>query len=169
MSVQDQMQTGLNHKLNEMVVTLDEQGKRAWREREPQLREGARRAGYIAAIVVNLVMLYIVNNVLAWDLSFITAEFTEALGVINVSIGAAILANLVFVSYDPRWFRHLAQIGLSLLSVRVLYTLFIVFPFDLGAGIWDMWLRLALVVCIVGAAIGILVETIQLLVGRFND
>lgn len=169
MSVQNRTQKGLNQQLGEIAMNIEEHGKRVWHEREPQFREGARRAGYIVAIVINAALLYIMNNLLTWEPPYVTADFAEVLGVINVSISATTLANLVFLTYDPRWFRHLAQIGLSLLSIRVLYTLFIVYPFDLGAGVYDMWLRMALIACAVCAAIGVLVETIQLLIGRYRD
>ena len=61
----------------------------------------ARRSGYVIAIAVNVVMLYVVNNLLAWDiLPFLTDDFGRVLWLIDISLLATIMVNLIYVEYD---------------------------------------------------------------------
>jgi hypothetical protein len=130
--------------------------RRAGRSRE------ARITGYIIAILVNVAFWYLVGNLAAWDVPFITNDFVLVVGALQLSIGAAILGNAVLVTYDPPWFRHVVQIVLSAFALRATYALYQVFPFRSGIGL-DPLLRIALLVAMVGTGIAILVEVVQLI------
>jgi hypothetical protein len=125
----------------------------------------ARRSGYVIAIAVNVVMLYVVNNLLAWNiLPFLTDDFGRVLWLIDVSLLATIMVNFVYVAYDQRWFRSLGQIGLSLISLVVAVRMYQVFPFDFTGSTFD-WTQIARVVIIftiLGTAIGAMVEAFKL-------
>jgi hypothetical protein len=125
----------------------------------------ARRSGYVIAIAVNVVMLYVVNNLLAWNiLPFLTDDFGRVLWLIDVSLLATIMVNFVYVAYDQRWFRSLGQIGLNLISLVVAVRMYQVFPFDFTGSTFD-WTQIARVVIIftiLGTAIGAMVEAFKL-------
>ncbi len=73
--------------------------------------EGTRRFGYFVAIVVNLVLLWVVQNILTWDVApFLTDDFEILIPITSVSLmfGAAI--NLAYMGSTrpgsrrlPRW------------------------------------------------------------------
>ncbi len=141
-------------------------------------RQGARpapageRTGYVIAIVANAIMLYIANNVLAWDvLPFLTDDFTRVLPLLNVSLAAAMLVNAVYIGYDARWFKSSSQIVLLAISLAVTVRLYRVFPFDFAAAgfDWELLLRFVLMVAMFGIGVGIVVELGRLIFGTAQD
>jgi hypothetical protein len=123
-----------------------------------------RRIGYGTAILVNAVMLYLVNNVLGWDVApFLTDEFTRVLPIVNVSLVASIVANAVYLGFDRPWFKSLTQVGLLGISMAAMARIYDVFPFDFSAYRfpWAGTARVLLVIGIVGAAFGIVAEVIK--------
>jgi hypothetical protein len=127
---------------------------------------GARRMGYIVSIAVNLVLLYLANGVPNWNVPFITNEWPDVLWAVNLSLGATIVANLLFLAFDPWWFRRGAQIGLNVLAIVVFYALYRVFPFDLGRALYEQVARWGLLALIMATAIAIVVEFVKLILGR---
>jgi hypothetical protein len=126
---------------------------------------GARRFGYTVAVAINLVMLVVVNNILDWGwLPFLTEEFASLIWLFNVSLTATILANLVYMVYDPVWFKSFTQIGLNLISMIVLLRMLQVFPFDFSAYEfdWEPVARFVLILGLIGTGIGIIVEVVNL-------
>jgi hypothetical protein len=125
----------------------------------------ARRSGYVIAIAVNVVMLYVVNNLLAWNLlPFLTDDFGRVLWLIDISLLATIMVNFVYLAYDQSWFRSLGQIGLNLISLVVAVRMYQVFPFDFSGSTFD-WTQIARVVIIftiLGTAVGAIVEAVKL-------
>jgi hypothetical protein len=140
-----------------MIATQPRSGRRPWAE--------ARRGGYLVAIVINVVLVIVVNNVLAWDvLPFLTDEFGALLWLINGSLLATILVNFVYLAYDARWFKSLGQIGLNVISLVVSVRMYQVFPFDFSSleSDWSWLIRLLLVLGMVGLGVGIIVELAKL-------
>lgn len=135
--------------------------------RRPSL--ASRRFGYVVAVLVNVALLVVVNNILDWDiLRFLTRDFERVIPILNVSLGASILANLVYLSYDAPWFKSLAQIGLLGISMAVTVRMYRVFPFDFSRYEFD-WTTVAKVVLIlamVGVGLGILAEFVKLATRR---
>ena len=124
-----------------------------------------RRAGFVAAIVVNLAMLWVANNLLTWDVApFLTAEFGQVLWLINLSLAATILMNASWLAYDAIWFRSLGQISLNVLSAVVAITMYRVFPFDFSAYEfdWEPVARAVIVLTVVGLAFGTVAELVKL-------
>jgi hypothetical protein len=137
----------------------------------PTTRDLARRSGYVVAIAVNVVMLYVVNNLLAWDiLPFLTSDFGRVLWLIDISLLATIVVNFIYVAYDQSWFRSLTQVGLNLISLVVAVRMYQVFPFDFSGSSFD-WTQIARVVIIftiLGTAIGAVVEAVKLVRAAAN-
>jgi hypothetical protein len=127
--------------------------------------KAARKTGYGAAVVVNLVLLLVINNLLEWDwFRFLTADFGPMLWLINVSLVATVLINLVWLGYDPVWFRSLSQIGLNLISAVVTIRMYQVFPFDFSTYEfnWTPIARFVIILTMVGLALGTITELVKL-------
>lgn len=127
-----------------------------------------RRFGYLAAVAVNLVLLFVVNNLLVWGvLPWLTDDFEQVLPILNVSLLATIVVSLVYVWFDPGWFKSLTQIGLSVISLVVTVRLFRVFPFDFSPydfG-WATITRVVLIFVMLGITIGIIAESARFVSG----
>jgi hypothetical protein len=124
---------------------------------------GARRTGYAFAAVVNAVLLYLVNSWPGWDvLPFLTADFEEVLGLVNLSLWAGVVANVLYLVYDGPWFRSLGEAVTTAITFVVAVRMWQVFPFDFGgADVWVVLFRIALVVGIVGSAIAVVVNLVR--------
>jgi hypothetical protein len=124
-----------------------------------------RKVGYAVAIACNIALLVIANNILDWGwLPWLTDEFSDILPVMNVSLGASIAANAIYLFYDPPGFKAAAELGLLIISLIVTIRFLQVFPFDFTAyefG-WGTLVRWLLVLAIVGISIGMLVQVVQL-------
>ena len=124
-----------------------------------------RRFGYVVAIGVNLVLLYVVNNLLEWGVpEFLTDDFERVLPIMNFSIVANIVVNIVYLFFDPTWFKSITQIVLSVIGLIVVIRLYRVFPFDYTAYEfyefeWEVVTRVILVLIMVGISIGIIATT----------
>ena len=124
----------------------------------------ARRAGHLAAVIANLLLLWAANNLLAWQLPFITDAFIAALPVVNISFLASIAGHAILVFYAPRAARHLLGAAMNAASFASTYTLLVIFPFTFGA--WDQMARIVLVLALVATAIAIVVDLARLVFGR---
>lgn len=126
----------------------------------------ARKFGYLVAVAVNAVLLWVVHNLLDWEWTrFITEEWDQVLPILTTSLIAAIVVNTLYIVFDPKWFKSLTQIVLSGISLAVTVRMLRVFPFDFTAYDfpWETFVRVGLVVGIVGISIAIVVETVKLI------
>lgn len=125
----------------------------------------ATRIGYLVGIAVNALLLFIANNLLEWEwLPWLTDEFDLVLGLINISLGASIGLNVVYLGYDRKPFKALGDLALALISLAVTVRMWRVFPFDFSAYEfdWPMLVRVVLVLSMVGLGIGIIAQTVRL-------
>jgi hypothetical protein len=127
-----------------------------------------RRAGYVVAMLVNAVLLYLINVAPGWEVvPFLTADLTLVLGIINASLIASLVVNLVYVVADPPRIRAAGDLVTLSIGIAAMARLWSVFPFDFGdATGWETVTRTLLVIGIVGSGIGILVALVQLVTGR---
>jgi hypothetical protein len=122
-----------------------------------------RNLGYTISILINVFFLWVVNNLVEWDISWITDDFSKVVWIFNLSLGATIAANVLYLFFDPPWFKSLGQIVTVAISVAVAVRLWQVFPVSFtGDFPWAGLFRVALVVGIVGGSIGIVVELVKL-------
>ena len=131
----------------------------------PDSKRTARRFGYVISIVINVAMLVIVQNLLEWGwLPFLTDEFAEVVPWISFSLIASIVVNIIYQLDDSQIVKSVGQIAVNLISVWVTYTVLTVFPFDFSGYQfdWEIVTRVVLILAIVGAGIGTLVEAIKL-------
>jgi uncharacterized protein (DUF486 family) len=131
----------------------------------PRARSSGRSGAYVATIVVDIVLIYVVSNLLEWNwLPFLTSDFSKVVTLIVVSLGVAIFLNVVYLLYHRYWFKALGQTVLGLINIAVTLRLYRVFPFDFSPYPFD-WatvLRVLLIMALVGAGIGIVVELARL-------
>ena len=137
--------------------------KKLLKEKEPKTSE------FVGAIIANIILLYIVNNLLSWNLTFIAPSFQEVLWIFNISIAATIIANTLFLIYHPGWFRSVIQIILNILGFIVVYYLYTVFPFILSSGWVVFAVKFALVVAMVVLVIVSIFEVVRLILRTLNS
>jgi hypothetical protein len=135
------------------------------RRTRPAAPAVGRRFGYVVAVIVNAVMLYVVHHLLEWRWpSFLTGRFEEVLPLMTVSLVASMIANVLFIGYDAGWFKSLANIVTTSIALAATVRILQVFPFDFTTmdRDWTVLMRVALLAVIAGTAIAIVVELIKL-------
>lgn len=141
-------------------------------------KRAARKFGYVVAIVVNLILMYVFNNLLRWNWHgfwgprgvlawpIITPRWADVLWALNLSISISIISYVLLLLYDPLWLRRLAEIVRNLFGILVLYMFYAVFPFDFGYDIIDKIVRWALLAAILGTALGTAIQFFKMITGR---
>lgn len=122
-----------------------------------------RRLGYVIAIGINLLLLYLINGSPGWQaVPFLTDATVLLLGLVNASLILAVAANLVYVLWDPRWLRALGDVATTSIGLAVMVRTWQVFPFDFGTPSvdWDLVARVALGIAIGGTSIAIIVAVV---------
>jgi hypothetical protein len=125
-----------------------------------------QKSEYFVAIIFNIIFLYIVNNLLNWQVYFITNSFNEVLWIINLSIIISIIGNIVLLLYSPERFRHVMKIILNIVSFIAVYFVYIVFPFNFYNSFYDWGFSILLILAMIGIIIAIIVEIYLLVTGK---
>ena len=126
---------------------------------------GARRFGYLVALLVNGALLYAVNRWPGWETAgFLNAETPQVLGWVNASITVSLVANLGYLVSDPPRIRALGDLATTTIGLVAMLRIWQVFPFDFPEGgfDWTLLVRVLLAVGIVGSGIGIVVALVSL-------
>ena len=118
---------------------------------------------YVIAIIFNLILLYLFNNLINWHINFVTNALTDILWIINLSITIAILGNALLLIYHPNLFRHVMKTLINIFALVAVVLLYTTFPFNLNNSYLYWTLNILLVIIMVGLAISIIVELIYLL------
>lgn len=114
----------------------------------------ARQVGYGIAIVINVILIWVVTNLLEWDLlPFLTEDFSEVVPFMVTSLLIGAFVNAMYVAYDSRLVRRLGDVVTSTASLIVIVKLFGVFPFEFDSGPWAGVTRAVLV--FVGLALAV--------------
>ncbi len=125
----------------------------------------ARRVGYILAVVINAGLLVLVNARPGWEaVPFLTADTTHVIGLVNASLVASMVANLVYVAADPPWLKSIGDLVTTSIGLASVVRMWQVFPFDFADSWinWTLLTRILLVLAIVGSVIGIIVQIVSL-------
>jgi hypothetical protein len=126
----------------------------------------ARRLGYVIAAAINVAMLSAVNVWPGWQaLPFLTDDTPRVLGLVNLTLVANVIVNIVYVAYDPPWFKALADLTTTAVGLVSTSWVLRVFPFDFTgyAFDWALVVRIVLIVGVVGSAIAIVVQFVTLI------
>jgi hypothetical protein len=126
-------------------------------------RAASRRAGYVVAVGVSALLLYLLNRSPGWQaVPFLTDAMNRVIGVVNLSITAGLVANLVYVVWDPTWLKALGDLATTCAGVLAMLRIWQVWPFDFPAGSpWNLVAHVALGLGLVGGAIGIVESTVR--------
>ncbi len=107
--------------------STDEYGKKQWH----CMKSSKRRKGeYVAAIIWNLIGLYIVTHVMEWNLAFIKDNFPVILWALVLNIWIQIGGNAIMLVFDVRIIRNLTRIVLEAANFFTLILIYTFFPFD---------------------------------------
>jgi hypothetical protein len=134
-------------------------------ERAPKKRpsRAARRLGYTIAIVVNVLLIYAINEWPGWQqVTFLTDETTRVIPLVNAALVISIVANAIYLIADARWLRALGEAINAAVSFVVILVVFTVWPFDFTDWSFD-WTMLVQILGVVGL-VGSLVAVITNLV-----
>jgi hypothetical protein len=126
--------------------------------------KNSKKSEYIGAIVVNVILLYIFNNLVNWQVNFITNAFNEVLWVINLAIMATIIGNIMFLIFNPEWFRHIIKMILNIFAFTAIYSIYSVFPFNFSSFLIDWSVTIALIFIMVGIAVATIIELFFLII-----
>lgn len=155
-----------------VTKVADEDSERMGEGKEEEPKREHRKPSYAGAIILNLILLYVVNNLLNWHVPFMTKSFVAVLTLINISLLGTIVANILFLAHDRGRFRHLLQLVLNVIAFVVTYTIYVIFPFDFrrwpGISALDFMVKIGLILGMVGIAIGTIVEFFRLIFAPAN-
>jgi hypothetical protein len=120
-----------------------------------------KKFGYIVSMLVNAALIYVFNNLLAWNIPYLLPTFEGCLWAIHLSLSATIFVNFIYIFFDVNWFHSLMQVFLNIFSWTSIYFIYSIFPFDFPASLWAQVVKIALLVLLMVIPIGTLVELIQ--------
>jgi hypothetical protein len=127
----------------------------------------ARRAGYAFAVTVTVLIWFALTAWPGWrDIGFFTEDFTRVLPLVQLSLLAAILANLAYAQYDVGWLHALSGVITGGLRLAALTAVWRVFPFTFAHGGWGAAVRVALAFAMVGTLLDMVVQVGTYLRGR---
>ena len=124
-----------------------------------------RRGGYVIAIAMNAVGLWVTRRLLDWGWPrFLTEDFEQLLPILTVSFVAGMVVNALFVVADPPRFKALCNVVTSVISLVVAVRTWQVFPFDFSSYAFDWtWVaRVLIVIAVVGSGIAVVANLIGL-------
>jgi hypothetical protein len=124
-----------------------------------------KRFGYFIGAAINVALIYVVQNLVAWDwFSWLTEDFNKVVPIITASLVVSAAANLLYILYDVKWFKSLTQLGVLGIGLAATIRFYQVFPFDFSAYEfqWETVAKVVLILGIVGSGIGIIVELSRL-------
>jgi hypothetical protein len=122
---------------------------------------GARRTGYAIAAAINAAIAYAINVRPGWQaLPFLTEDTRQLLGLVNLSLAAGLIANLVYLAHDPPRVKAAGDLVTTGIALAVLVRVWQVFPFDFGRYTfdWALLVRVLLVIAGAGAGVAVLVQ-----------
>jgi len=116
---------------------------------------GGKRFGYFLSILINFAMIYIPNNLLVWNVPYLTNDFIRCLWAINLSFAVSIFTNFIFIFFDRKWFHSLMEAFGSIFSFLSTYVFWQIFPLDINET-WTYWVNIGLVILLVLTALAII-------------
>jgi hypothetical protein len=124
-----------------------------------------------ASAVGNAILLVLFNTFPLWrqyTQGVLLDDFARVLWAVNLSLLVQIAGNLSMIFYRPPRFAAMAQILGTAAGLMSIIVFFVVFPLDfsvVGAAWANTLLKVALMAGMAGAAIGLIVQAIQLAAG----
>jgi hypothetical protein len=121
-----------------------------------------RRVGYVLGALANAALLWMMHVWPGWEVvPFLNADTPQVLGLVDASLVAGIVVNLVHLVCDPGWSIPAGQGVTTAFGLAATIRVLDVFPFDLGSG-WATVVHVLLVVGIAGSVIGLVAALVCL-------
>ena len=126
-----------------------------------------RRVGYAIGALVNVALLVALNVWPGWDaVPFLTADFAQVLGLINLSLAVGFLTSVANFALDSFGAKALGDLATNAIGIAVSVRLLQVFPFDFSGGFdWSWIVRTLLVIGVIGSVFGAGAAVVRLLRG----
>ncbi len=126
-----------------------------------------RRVGYAIGALVNVALLVALNVWPGWDaVPFLTADFEQVLGLINLSLAVGFLTSVANFALDNFGAKALGDLATNVIGIAVSVRLLQVFPFDFSGGFdWSWIVRTLLVIGVIGSFFGAGAAVVRLLRG----
>ena len=118
---------------------------------------GRRRFGYVVAVLVNAVLLFLMLVAPGWEaVPILTGDTERVIPWIGASCGVGIIANLVFLARDPVWLKAAGDLVTTIVGLLATWRVWQVFPFDFSDTVdAGPLIRVLLVVALAGGVIGV--------------
>jgi len=152
----------------EWAKKMEDWGKQTEKDWEARGKKIEKPAGYIAAIIVNFILIWVFGQLPEW-LPFLTNSFFAVLPLFYISFIATVIANILFLAIDSRVFQGLAKVLLNAWGVVVMISLYFVFPFDFSHysnANWGLILKIILLVGIFGTVLATIIEFVGAFFGK---
>jgi hypothetical protein len=143
--------------MNESAPKADNTGKSQGKPRP----SGFRKVGYIFSILFMILFIYILRHLRQWGVDFLTDDFSKCLYYIELSIKISIAAQVMFIFYDNRWFRHVIQGLTNIAGAVALIMVYVIFPFYIQDETWIRWIKIGILILFGLTLISIVVEMIK--------
>ena len=115
------------------------------RERGPV---SVRRAGYGVAVIVNAALAFLVNAWPGWEaVPFLTEDTPQVLPLVNLSLAAGVIANIVYLANDAPWVKAVGDLVTNGIGLVVLVQVWRVFPFEFSSGPFDWQILVRVPAC----------------------
>lgn len=92
-----------------------------------------KQFGYIAAMVVNIVIIFVLNNLLAWGFPYLTSDFRQVLPYLNASLVVTVIFNFSYLFFTAKWFKNASEMIGCIFSFIAACFLIKIFPFDFSS------------------------------------
>jgi hypothetical protein len=132
--------------------------------RRAQASAASRRAGYLIGALINVVLLWLVNVWPGWDvLPFLTDDTPRVLGIVNASMVAGVVVDVVLAVRNPDWLVAVGNLVTTGIGLAAVVAVWRVFPLAFEDGFdWSTIARILLVVAVVGSVIALVVNVVKL-------
>jgi hypothetical protein len=147
---------GFDKLINSIKTAFYEEKRKKWYE-------------YLFTSIINLILLYIANNILYWNLSFISSSFSEVLFAVNLSLIVKIVGNISFIFYHPPWFKHATKVIINITALLAAYMFYVVFPFIISQNFIVVGLKIIIILAIIATAASTVYEIIRVLYALSKD
>lgn len=136
----------------------------AYKGSSSSVARGARRFGYGVAVVINLVLIWVVQNIVEWDvIPFLTEEFAEVVPITTFSLVVSALFNLVFMIRDTGRLKSAMDLMSTAVAFAVVVRTYQVFPFEFQSEFWDGTAHVLMVIVMVALVAAVIAQLVQLI------
>lgn len=145
----------------EEIEWIDEKPRRR-RKKKPQKTPG--KSEYLWAVFSNIILLYFFNHLSDWRVDFLTDRFSLCLPAINLSIGVAVLGNLLLLIYDERKFHSIVRTLMNFFLATSFFVVYQIFPFSFSSFSpfnGSLFVRIILLLATVGMGVATILELLD--------